>query len=330
MKACPRMLSILRRALFGCSLIGYFTLLAGCSGPKSAGDPDPQPGSSPDDPLELQLVSEKKLAKVLPDGALDHFEASGIVASNGRLYVTFDDATKLGILDTSLDGGKLGPGHVENSQYEALTASDDGRLFAMIESSSDTDTRSEVAVLDASGAVVSRAFADVVFEHPNKGFEGVAWLRTDAEYLLALCENNACKDDDTTPGKGRIKLLAFDGGQWQARATIHLPEQVTFLDYSDLALLPLSDGTYEVAIVSHKSAALWLGTLSTADFSFSKTGTFYGFPPGPADERRYCSLEGVSFLGPTVLALASDRSDGPASCDDEAESVHLFRLPEAP
>jgi hypothetical protein len=328
MKPCPRLLRAALRALVTWSFVGYLAPLCGCGGTKAPSVHDAEPGSSLENPLELQLVTEKKLSKLLPSSELDHFEASGIIASNGRIYVAFDDATEVGIVDTSLGEGKLGPGRAENSQYEALTASDDERLFAISESSSETDTRGEVAVLDLDGALVSRAFADVAFEHPNKGFEGAAWLRTtDAEYLLALCENNACKDDDTTPGEGRIKLLAFDGRQWSTQTTIHVPEPVAFLDYSDLAILQLSPNAYQVAIVSHKSTALWLGTLNTDSFSFSGGGTFYGFPPGSQGERRYCSLEGVSFLGPKVLAFASDRSDAGADCDEEAESVHLFRLP---
>jgi len=316
-------------AVVVCSLTGPAGLFTGCSPAKDAPDDGANtPGSSLASALELRLVAEKKLSKLLPGDELNHFEASGIATSNGQLFVALDDATKLGIVETSLDAGKLGPGDVVNSQYEAVTATDDGRLFVMVESSSDTDTRAQVVELDASGAFVSQAYADVTFVHPNKGFEGTAWLRVaNAEYLLGLCENNACKDDDTTPGEGRLKLLSFDGNAWSTRATIRLPEAVAFLDYSDLGIFQTAPDTYTVAIVSHKSAALWLGTLNARSLAFSGSGTFYGFPSNPDGELRYCSLEGVSFLGPRVLAFASDRSDGSANCDDESESVHLFQLP---
>ncbi len=288
-----------------------------------AGAPD---GSTLSLAATLQLVSEKKLSKLFSDKNIDHYEASGIVASSGALYVASDNATEVGAIDTSLNDGKLGPGDATESQYEAITATDDGRFYAMVESADATDTRAKVVELDATTAVVSTAFTDVTFEHVNKGFEGVAWLRVGAaEYLLALCENNDCKDDDTTPGKGRVKLLSLVDGVWTTQASLKLPSSVAFLNYSDLAIQQTQDGSYAVAIVSHKSSAMWLGQLSTSAWAINGPGTFYVFPRSPDGGVQYCSVEGVSFLGPNVFAMVSDKADGSSACSAKEESVHIFQ-----
>ncbi|MEO6598668.1 MAG: hypothetical protein ABIQ16_02265 [Polyangiaceae bacterium] len=277
--------------------------------------------------LNLQLVAEKKLSKLLPKR--DSYEASGIAASGGMLYVASDNLTTIAAIDTSLNHGTLGPGGATESQYEALTATDDGRFFAMIENVSETDARAEVAEFDSSTALVGQAFTDMTFQHVNKGFEGVAWLRVaGTEYLLALCENNNCKDDDSPVGEGRVKLLAKASGVWETQASLKVPESVAFLNYSDLALRDNGDGSFTAANVSHQSSALWLGRLSTSPWGLSGPSTFYVFPRTEDGVVQYCSIEGVTFLGSTVLSAVSDKSDGSAPCTDKEESVHIFQLPQ--
>jgi len=286
-------------------------------------------GTSMSRALTVQLVAEKKLSKLLPTKEVDHYEASGIVASNGMLYVASDNLTNIAAIDTSLNKGKLGPGEATDSQYEAITASDDARFFAMIEPTTDGDAPAEVAELGSDTAFVNQSKTDTTFKHANKGFEGAAWLRVaGSEYLLALCENNDCKDDDSTPGEGRTKLLASVDGVWATQRTLKLPEAAGFLNYSDIALRDNGDGSYAVLVVSHKSAMLWLGTLSTSSWAFTGASTFYAFPRDANGAVKYCSVEGVTFLGPNVIAAVSDESDGSKPCTDEEESIHIFQLPQ--
>jgi len=288
-----------------------------------------QDGTSIARALTLQLVAEKKLSKLLPTKDVDHYEASGIVASGGMLYVASDNLTSVAVIDTSLNKGKLGPGEVTNSQYEAITATAEGRFFTMVESGSAADGRAQVDELDADTAFVSQSETDSVFEHANKGFEGAAWLRVSGkEYLLALCENNNCKDDDSPPGEGRARLLALVNGVWTTQMTLKLPKAAAFLNYSDLALQSNGDGTYAALVVSRKSSALWLGTLSTSSWAFTGANTFYTFPHTAEGAVQYCSVEGVTFLGPNVLAAVSDKSDGDEPCTDEQESIHIFQMPQ--
>jgi len=313
----------------GLGIAAALLLLSACQAtdaPAEKGDGGPDGHSLPS-ALGLQLVAERKLGKLLPKK--DNYEASGIVASGGKLYVAFDNLTAIGAIDTSLDDGALGPGGVTESQYEGLTVTDDGRFFAMVESANQADTRAEVAELDSSTTLLDQAFTDATFEHANKGFEGVAWLRVSGtQYLLALCENNDCKEDDSPAGEGRVKLLAKTDGVWATRASLKLPESVAFLNYSDLALSDNGDGSYAAAIVSHKSSALWLGRLTTSPWALSGPSAFYVFPHTEDGVIQYCSVEGITFLGPTVLAAVSDKSDGSVPCTDEEESIHIFKLPQ--
>jgi hypothetical protein len=315
-----------------CALAAVAALLPACQTDNSAASPDIDSGASDGTsmtrPLTLQLVAEKKLSKLLPTKEVDHYEASGLTASGGMLYVASDNLTRIAVIDTSLSKGKLGPGEAVDSQYEAIAASDDGRFFAMIEPASD-DSAAEVAELDADTAFVGQSTTDATFKHANKGFEGAAWLRVSGkEYLLALCENNDCKDDDSAPGEGRVRLLSSVAGVWTSQKTLKLPESVGFLNYSDIALQSTGDGKYSVLVVSRKSSMLWLGTLSTSDWAFTGHGTFYTFPYDADGAVRYCSVEGVTFLGPSVVGAVSDKSDGSKACTDEEESIHIFQMPQ--
>jgi len=316
---------------------GTVLLVAGCrdlgqpTGPVDADVPDASSSADAADPAshrELTLVASKKLGKVVSDPDIDHYEASGVTAVGGKLYVVSDNVTKLAIIDASLTSGVLGPGDASESQYEAITSTDDGRLFVMKESADDADTRGQIVELDSTTAVTGTAYADTVFPHTNKGFEGLAWVRAgDEDYLLALCENNRCQDDDSDPGEGRVHVLSLSGGIWTTQLTMKLPESAAFLDYSDLALLPLGADRYSVAVVSHKSSELWLGTLDAASWAFLDEGVIYDFPLNDDGELQYCSLEGVTFLGPTIFGMVSDKSEDDA-CKEQAESVHVFQAAE--
>lgn len=307
-------------------------LLAACHGASdgaAAGSTNEPDGTRLASAFPLQLVSEKKLSKLLPKKVSSEYEASGVTVSNGSLYVAFDNLTQVARIDTTLSRGELGQGEVIESQYEGITATDDGRFYAVVEVVSESDPRGAVAELASDTSFVSQAFTDVSFQHVNKGFEGIAWTRVaGTEYLLALCQNNSCKDDDSTPGKGRILVLALVDGVWTTQTTLKLPETVAFLDYSDLALRENGDGSFTIAVVSHKSSALWLGRLSTSPWALGGASTFCAFPRDDLGMVRYCSVEGVTFLGPQLIATVSDKADGSAPCADEEQSIHVFQLPQ--
>jgi hypothetical protein len=307
-------------------------LLSGCA---DGGAPSMPPlagaaGSGATSSAVLQLVTEKKLSQLVGGSGIEHYEASGVVARDGTLFVASDNLEMIAAIDPALEQGRWGPGESSESQYEAITVSDDGRFLLVVESNSPSDRRAKVVSLDASSARVSEAFTDATFGEDD-GFEGLAWLRVAGqEYLLALCQNNACRAGDSQPGQGRVKLLTPVDGVWATRALLDVPADVRFRNYSDLALLPKSgstaDGTYSVAIVSHQSSALWLGTLTTAPWALTGPGSVHAFPRSATGEVQYCTVEGVTFLGPSRFAFVSDKSDGTAPCNRKDESIHIFEL----
>jgi hypothetical protein len=279
-------------------------------------------------PGTLTLVAERKFSKLLPGPDIEHYEASGLVASAGTLYVVSDNLEMVVAVDPSLEQARLGPGLAVPSQYEGITATDDGRFYVIAESLGEDDKRASIVALDADTERLSQAFTGTAFTHANEGFEGIAWVRVAGhEYLLALCETNGCNDQHAGPGAGRIELLSLADGLWTTEAVLELPPEVAFLSYSDLALRANGDGTYGAAVVSRRSSTLWLGTLTTSPFALTGPNAFYAFPRNADGEVQYCTVEGVTFVAADTLGFVSDKSNGDAPCNAKDESIHIFEVP---
>ncbi len=264
----------------------------------------------------MTLQRESKLSKLV--GALGSYEASGVTAQGGSLYVVFDNATAVAVVDEALTTGRLGPGAEESSQYEGITVNPAGGFYAVRESAS----QPRVDLLDADGRLVEAQPVAVALSGED-GHEGIAAITVQGQTrLLALCEEDGCGEGG---GRGTLHALRLESGQWAREATVKLPAEVAFGDFSDLALAARSDGTYRAAVLSQKDAAIWVGTLSTEPWAFAAGGTVYSFPS------QYCSLEGVSFLpDPQLIAVVSDRDTGSDACKSTDESIHLFRFPSNP
>jgi hypothetical protein len=69
----------------------------------------------------LTLVAEKKISKLVSGSSLTHFEASGIAAAGGELYVAFDNSTEIAQVDTALEHGTLGPGEYARTTLARTT-----------------------------------------------------------------------------------------------------------------------------------------------------------------------------------------------------------------
>ena len=272
----------------------------------------------------MVLDREIKLSKIF-GSTLDHYEGSGVAMRNGSLYIVFDDSPRLGIMDIGLTTGHLGPGGTSDSQFESITANQNG-FYVIVEA--DPTGRSQVIPFDNDGNAQPAQPTDATFADPNKGIEGAAWISAGGtEYLLALCEGNFCSDDETSFGNGRIKVLALQNGSWSTVTTLNVPPAAAFADYADLALRDAGDGTFDVAVLSQASAALWLGKLTTAPFAITGPGTVYDFPKNDDGTEAYCELEGITFLNATTFAMVSDKTNDKTYCNDKDTSAHIFRLP---
>jgi len=121
---------------------------------------------------------------------------------------------------------------------------------------------------------------------------------------------------------------AFEGAGLQQVQVAPIEIDLVFADfddYSDVAVMPDAEGTHRIAVLSQETSALWLGSLTTKPLAIVGPGVVYGFPRA-AGEVQYCSLEGVTFMDRTTLAMASDRAKT-ERCNTKAEALHVFRLP---
>ena len=109
-----------------------------------------------------------------------------------------------------------------------------------------------------------------------------------------------------------------------SEATIALPREVKFRDYSAVALRGRS-----IAVVSQETSRLWIGKLRFSDWTITTPGTIYDFPRSKKGKRRYRTLEGVSWISANSLVMVSDLAKGhhPGRCRKKDQSIHVFRLP---
>ena len=122
----------------------------------------------------------------------------------------------------------------------------------------------------------------------------------------------------------KYRIHAFERAadeSWRWSHELTLPEAAEFEDYSAIAI----DGD-RVAVVSQRSARLWIGRLDASGEGFEAGGTVYRFPKGG----KYCNVEGVSWLGEDRLLMVSDRKKRNQSlaCAARDQSIHIFAIPD--
>lgn len=270
----------------------------------------------------LTLVREKNFADLLERGG--SYEASGIALDGDKLRVVFDNTTSVAAIDLALSGGNLGPGARSSSQFEGITMGRRPIARTYVVKEVGARDRGTIVTLDAQGNLVATEPTDITFGNEGKGLEGVAWL-DDVERLLVLCEASACGAASGRTGQGVLKALRHENNNWVTETTVALPETAGFADFSDVAVMPETGGTYRIAVLSQETAALWVGELTTAPLTLSSPGVVYGFPRA-AGKVQYCSLEGVTFIDRTTFAMVSDRLKDEGGCN-KGEALHVFAIP---
>ena len=150
---------------------------------------------------------------------------------------------------------------------------------------------------------------DTPFRWENKGIEGLAAVRYDDRlYLLGLGE----ADD------GRLGVYTEADDRWERIATIELP--LAFEDYAGVAV---ADG--RIAVVSQQSSALWLGHLDPQTWTVDE-GSVYGFSRDDNGAPLFEAVEGVEFLGPDQVVVATDQRSAGLHPETE-QSVAVFDIP---
>ncbi len=282
----------------------------------------------------MRIVGELKLASLLPPPGwrLRRIEASGVFARGRFFYVACDNMTAIGRVPRDLNsygtwlptGGK-GPG------YEDLTFSHRTRRFYLLVETEKLARGGYTSVIeecDAHVRFIERHPLEYVFQHPNKGFEGIACvIRGGQEYLLALCEGNKCRGGrrGRRPGGGRIRVFHKRRGRWRHVGRIKLPKSLPFEDYAALAIRG-----NRLAVVSQASALLWIGRLRRGAWKVLDDGLVFDLPRDRAGKTSYCNVEGLSWLSPRRLVAVSDRmkrGEQAERCAAKDESIHILELP---
>jgi hypothetical protein len=280
---------------------------------------------------DLRLVRERKLRELLPGSLV--LEASGVVVRDGHYLVVFDNIRRIARIGSDLAPGSsehVWVGRLRNGEgYEDIAYSASQRSFyALIEAEKHPDGTYKAIVeeYDAHYRFKGRRRVDVPFEKRNRGFEGLCAVRSDGvDYLLALCEGNEGRAGmrGSTPGGGRIHVLRASGQTWESIAQITLPSSLDFKDYSAVALRE-----NRLAVVSQKSARMWIGRLRLKDWTISGDGRTYDFPRNENGKRLYCTVEGVDWLSDNSFVMVSDKCKKgyPDRCGRTDQSIHIFRL----
>ena len=282
----------------------------------------------------LTLVLEQKVFELLPGcTASTRLEASGVEIVDDRLLIVMDNLEQVASIPFQRDPLTLGKGRFVGQQgvngYEDIAYDPvDGRLFLLREAVPQGNAfAGEVIEVNDKFERISRTVLDFVLEDENKGFEGLVWTRRAGRtWLLALCEGNFCASGKKgrTPGGGRIQAFAQDSGGWIRVRHIPLPEDLPFEDYSALAM-----SGDRVGVVSQESSLLWVGDLSPDGWDWVTHGDLYQFPRTKKGTLRYCTVEGLAWLGPRRVVAVSDKSkrDQPPEAEQKDQSVHVFDLP---
>jgi hypothetical protein len=286
--------------------------------------------------VALELCREAKVSDLLGVAENERFEASGVAAVDGMLYVIFDNRSEIGSFGAALlpadERSRLIRQQCDrDTGYEDIAHdASTGRFFILVEALPHRDGFfAMVREYDSSFAYIAGAWLDFPLAGPNKGLEGLACVRRAGQtYLLALCEGNRCADSEAgrRPGGGRIQVFARNGKRWGRVDTMRLPPTLPFEDYSSIAL-----AGERLCVVSQESSALWVGRLAAADWRLADDGATFQFPRDDEGHRVYCNVEGVSWLSDRHVVVVSDKAkpDQTRRCRSKDQSIHVFALPAA-
>ncbi len=253
------------------------------------------------DPAVLDKVKEKetKLWHLLPGHDADsELEASGVLARDGWYYVVFDNHSTIACISARLDNaqdnriaGRLCTDH----GFEDITYNDRlQRYYTLVEARRHPcgDFCPQIEEYTDGFDHLETCWVNVTFKKKNKGLEGIVYVkRNGSDYVLGLCEGNRC-----------------------------VPPSLRFADYASLALRG-----NRLAVLSQKSAQLWIGRLDADRWEIVDEGALYDFSD---DEKAYCNLEGIAWLDDTSFVVVSDRAkDKDSKCAKRDQSIHIFKLP---
>jgi hypothetical protein len=282
----------------------------------------------------LKLLCERKICDLVScHPPNERWEASGVLVKHHHFFVVFDDRTEIARIADGLQPDHtnvlLGMSHADYG-YEGITYNAaKQRFYLLVEARKHTRGcyKASIVEYDDDFRYLKDRPVDFTFEHSNKGFEAVGYVRRNCEdYLLALCEGNKCKGGakGRKPGGGRVLLFVKKKKRWQHSRTIALPSALPFVDYSGMSL-----DSGRVAIVSQVNSMLWVGHFDEADWTWRNEGQLYEFPRRSDGSIQYGNIEGVGWITSRRIVAVSDKQKKGAGQEtfEKDQSVHIFEIP---
>jgi hypothetical protein len=286
--------------------------------------------------MRLVLEREAKLASLLPGAAGRRLEASGVLAGQDGFHVVFDNAPEIGWVGAELAAGAAANRLIvqrrgRRSGFEDIAHDPAaGHFYVLVEAQArGRGFAAEVQEYDQDFVYMGRSWLDFPLDGRSKGLEGLTCVHRDATtYLLGLCEGNRCRDGEEgrRPGGGRVQVFERGQRHWDHAATIRLPAELPFEDYSSLAV-----AGDRLAVVSQESSALWAGRLHRTRWEVAGPGAVWEFPPDREGRTVYCNVEGVSWIAADRVVVVSDRAKRNGRQDERCrakdQSIHVFTIP---
>ena len=281
---------------------------------------------------ELKVVSEISLHDLLKSsGSYQKHEASGVVVANGKVHIAFDNHNETAQVDFNLKEAQLQTVRNPKLGYEGITYNPIDHEFYLVEEAlkHDGEFKARLSIMSQDLTLKKKKWLQYNFQSKNKGFEGLTFVTTkNKQYILALCEGNACESGAASkiPGTGRIQVFLKKKNKLKYVTSISLPPNLPFIDYSGMAI---SD-SHMLAITSQESSAVWVGKLDVKNWHIAGDSTIYKFPVDNNGNPVYCNIEGIDWLSKNQLVTVSDakKDNQPEFCKSKAQSVHIISLSE--
>ena len=279
----------------------------------------------------FEPIVEKKIRTLIASTpkVSKKWEASGIYLKDDFFYIVFDNFHSIAKLKRDLSNSPenswMGKELPAQSGFEGITFQPESKKFLITKESDTFQNQFKPVVHEYSPDFETLEVYPIDFplKKANKGAEGIAYLKTKSETFILLLLEKPSTLNLGSKERGNILVLRKTNNKYQQVSFLPIPQQVGFLDYSDIAW----NGS-KFAILSQESSALWVGELDTA-MNWKNSGKLYNFPLEEGLPK-YCNLEGITWINENTVALVSDsaKKKQPPRCKEKSEMIHIWELKE--
>lgn len=199
----------------------------------------------------LALEAEYRLRDLLTPPDDGRFEASGVTAARGWLWVVFDNTRRVARLPLVLDGSRgtwIELGGAADGFEDIAYSARAGRFLLLVETvKRGSSYVSAIDEYDERWRFIGRGLIEGVLLRRNKGYEGLACATLGGrERVLALRERDRRR-------QAGIDLLERTSAGWRVSSRLVLPPRAGFSDYAALDLRG-----NRLAVLSQEDARVWM------------------------------------------------------------------------